>query len=293
MPNLSHLTSAALSLGALGILGPFCLPLVVSAEGYVLTGQVVAETATLFRRRQYLSRPLPNSGTDIAWISERNPNGIKPLFTIDEATMAVGGAVVVCIPDEEQPGAPRARRTRYFERMPEVNEGSQADDVFKGRARAAQLPYPPLRLVNGEFVDAVYVLPRGIPLVVRNEDPFRYLLSVTSSPLKRQYIDIVAGASDGIETHDKESGIIDVACYLHSWLHALVYVVDADVFAATGPKGRFELNVPDGRPYRVEFWVGDRRFDRDGKKLSRSRQVSPLIRTKGRLDLGTIRLRSE
>lgn len=106
--------------------------------------------------------------------------------------------------------------------------------------------------VNRMFVPHVSVVRTGTAVNFPNRDDIRHHL-YSFSEAKTFELPLYKGTPAEPVVFDKR-GIVTLACNIHDWMLAFVYVTDAPSFAVTGEDGRAAFEVPARSAYRVTVW---------------------------------------
>ena len=124
----------------------------------------------------------------------------------------------------------------------------------KGAPPPASMPvvHAAIRQLDETFLPRVLAVPRGSTVDFPNDDPFFHnvfsLSGAASFDLGRY-----ARGSTRSHTFDRP-GIVKVYCDLHSYMNAVILVLDDPYFAVPADDGRFVIEgVPAGR-YDVAAW---------------------------------------
>jgi hypothetical protein len=124
-------------------------------------------------------------------------------------------------------------------------------DIKSGKA----LPTESVTLTNlkCEFVPRVSVGFKGNQFIERNDDTIFHNIHTYLNGRTMYNIGLPEKGSS-VKKPLTKTGIIEVTCDSHPWMHGYLYVADNPYAAVTGEKGEFSLtNVPPGT-YTVEAW---------------------------------------
>jgi plastocyanin len=106
--------------------------------------------------------------------------------------------------------------------------------------------------VDKEFIPYVTAIRRGSAINFPNNDDIRHQVYSFSAP-KHFELPLYNGAELSPVIFDK-NGAVALACNIHDWMKAYVYVVDTDKFTLTDEAGQGVLqNLPNGE-YEVMVW---------------------------------------
>ena len=106
--------------------------------------------------------------------------------------------------------------------------------------------------VNRTFDPHVSVIPQGTAVLFPNRDDIRHHL-YSFSEAKTFELPLYKGTPAEPIVFDK-AGIVTLACNIHDWMLAFVYVTDARWATVTGTDGRAEFTLPEHDRYRVTVW---------------------------------------
>ena len=145
-------------------------------------------------------------------------------------------------------GAELEVRVRSTENAPMVQVvvtvGGVADD---GSGRAAGTAT--VDQVNRIFVPHVSVVRTGTAVNFPNRDDIRHHV-YSFSPAKTFELPLYKGMPAEPVVFDK-AGVVTLACNIHDWMLAYVYVTDAPWSAVTDDAGVVRFTVPDADAYQV------------------------------------------
>lgn len=125
------------------------------------------------------------------------------------------------------------------------------EDIKAGKA----MPNEPVTLTNLKcaFVPHVAVGFKGNKFIEKNDDPIFHNIHTYINNKTMYNIGLPEKGSSVTKPLTK-SGIIEVTCDSHPWMHGFLYVSDNPYAAVTNEKGEFSIkNVPPGT-YTVEAW---------------------------------------
>jgi hypothetical protein len=125
------------------------------------------------------------------------------------------------------------------------------EDIKAGKA----MPSEPVTLTNLKcaFVPHVAVGFKGNKFIEKNDDPIFHNIHTYINNKTMYNIGLPEKGSSVTKPLTK-TGIIEVTCDSHPWMHGFLYVSDNPYAAATNEKGEFSIkNVPPGT-YTVEAW---------------------------------------
>jgi len=106
--------------------------------------------------------------------------------------------------------------------------------------------------VDKEFIPYVTVVRRGSAINFPNNDDIRH--QVYSFSQSKQFELPLYSGNESRPVVFNKSGAVALACNIHDWMKAYVYVVDTDKFALTDQAGQGSLsNLPNGQ-YEVLVW---------------------------------------
>ena len=106
--------------------------------------------------------------------------------------------------------------------------------------------------VNRTFDPHVSVIHTGTAVSFPNRDDIRHHL-YSFSEAKTFELPLYKGTPAAPVVFDRP-GIVTLACNIHDWMLAYVYVTDARWSAVTGADGRADFTLPDHDRYRVTVW---------------------------------------
>jgi plastocyanin len=125
------------------------------------------------------------------------------------------------------------------------------EDIKAGKAMASE----PVTLTNLKcaFVPHVAVGFKGNKFVEKNDDPIFHNIHTYINGKTMYNIGLPEKGSSVTKPLTK-TGVIEVTCDSHPWMHGYLYVSDNPYAVVTNEKGEFSLkNVPPGT-YTVEAW---------------------------------------
>lgn len=106
--------------------------------------------------------------------------------------------------------------------------------------------------VNRAFVPHVSVVRAGTLVSFPNSDDIRHHV-YSFSDAKTFELPLYQGTPSESVEFDK-TGIVTLACNIHDWMLAFVYVTDAEWFAVTGDDGIATFQLPDHEAYTITVW---------------------------------------
>ena len=106
--------------------------------------------------------------------------------------------------------------------------------------------------VNRMFVPHVSVVRTGTAVSFPNRDDIRHHL-YSFSAAKTFELPLYKGTPAEPVIFDNR-GIVTLACNIHDWMLAFVYVTDAPTFVVTGEDGRAAFDLPSRDQYSVTVW---------------------------------------
>jgi len=116
------------------------------------------------------------------------------------------------------------------------------------------LPSEPVTLTNLKcaFVPHVTVGFKGNTFIERNDDPIPHNIHTYSGGMTMYNVDL--GEGESITKALKKTGLVEVQCDSHHWMHGYIYVLDHPYAAVTNDDGEFFFkDVPPGT-YTVVAW---------------------------------------
>ncbi len=125
------------------------------------------------------------------------------------------------------------------------------EEIKAGKA----VPNEPVTLTNLKcaFVPHVAVGFKGNKFIEKNDDPIFHNIHTYINNKTMYNIGLPEKGSSVTKPLTK-TGIIEVTCDSHPWMHGFLYVSDNPYAAVTNEKGEFSIkNVPSGT-YTVEAW---------------------------------------
>ncbi len=106
--------------------------------------------------------------------------------------------------------------------------------------------------INRAFVPHVSVVRAGTMVSFPNNDDIRHHV-YSFSDAKTFELPLYQGTpADPVEFG--QAGIVTLACNIHDWMLAFVYVTDAEWFAVTDDNGEARLELPEHETYTVTVW---------------------------------------
>lgn len=106
--------------------------------------------------------------------------------------------------------------------------------------------------VNRSFDPFVSVVRTGTEVAFPNRDDIRHHV-YSFSEAKTFELPLYKGTPAEPVVFDR-AGIVTLACNIHDWMLAYLYVTDARWFDVTGNDGTVTLDLPDHDAYRVTIW---------------------------------------
>ena len=106
--------------------------------------------------------------------------------------------------------------------------------------------------VNRIFVPHVSVVRTGTAVQFPNRDDIRHHV-YSFSPAKTFELPLYKGMPAEPVIFDR-AGVVTLACNIHDWMLAYVYVTDAPWSAVTDDAGVARFTLPDAGSYRVTVW---------------------------------------
>ncbi len=110
-----------------------------------------------------------------------------------------------------------------------------------------------------EFIPYVTVVKRGDAINFPNNDEIRHQV-YSFSESKQFELPLYRGDPASPVVFDK-AGAVAMACNIHDWMSAYVYVVNTDKFAKTNKQGAATLVLSDEKQYEILVWhpklIGD------------------------------------
>jgi len=106
--------------------------------------------------------------------------------------------------------------------------------------------------VDKEFIPYVTVVQRGSAINFPNNDEIRHQV-YSFSKTKQFELPLYSGNPSSPVVFDK-NGVVAMACNIHDWMKAYIYVVDTNKFTISNKAGQAELtNLAKGQ-YEVVVW---------------------------------------
>ena len=106
--------------------------------------------------------------------------------------------------------------------------------------------------VDKEFIPYVTVIQRGSSINFPNNDDIRHQVYSFSKP-KQFELPLYSGNALRPVVFDQK-GVVAMACNIHDWMKAYVYIVDTNKFTLTDKSGTGTIqNLPEGQ-YEVLIW---------------------------------------
>ncbi len=106
--------------------------------------------------------------------------------------------------------------------------------------------------VDKEFTPYVTAIQKGDAINFPNNDNIRHQV-YSFSKAKQFEIPLYSGNPNRPVTFDK-TGVIAMACNIHDWMSAYVYVVDSDKFIVTNEQGKGVISDLNTGEYQVLAW---------------------------------------
>jgi hypothetical protein len=125
------------------------------------------------------------------------------------------------------------------------------EEIKAGKA----VPSEPVTLTNLKcaFVPHVAVGFKGDKFIEKNDDPIFHNIHTYLNGKTMYNIGLPEKGSSVTKPLTK-TGVIEVTCDSHPWMHGYLYVSDHPYIAVTNAKGEFSLkNIPPGT-YAIEAW---------------------------------------
>ena len=125
------------------------------------------------------------------------------------------------------------------------------EEIKAGKA----IPSEPVTLTNLKcaFVPHVAVGFKGNKFVEKNDDPIFHNIHTYLNGKTMYNIGLPEKGSSATKPLTK-TGVIEVTCDSHPWMHGYLYVTDNPYAVVTNEKGEFSIkNIPPGT-YTVECW---------------------------------------
>jgi len=106
--------------------------------------------------------------------------------------------------------------------------------------------------VDKEFIPYVTVVQRGSDITFPNNDNIRHQV-YSFSPSKQFELPLYSGNAIRPVTFDN-NGAVAMACNIHDWMKAYVYVVDTDKFVISNGEGEGVITDLTNGEYEVLLW---------------------------------------
>jgi plastocyanin len=137
-----------------------------------------------------------------------------------------------------------------------AEEGGIANAVvsIQIEGRKPKVPDEPVSIdqVGCRFEPHVLVLPVGGKVEYRNSDQVSH--NVHTYGFKNENLNKTVGAGGNQTQVLDQAEPFKIACDLHPWMSAWIYVTDASVWAITGADGSFELPALPPGEYEIDVW---------------------------------------
>ncbi len=127
------------------------------------------------------------------------------------------------------------------------------EDIKAGKA----LPKGSVSVTNRKcaFVPHVGIGFKGNTFIALNDDPFFHTFHIATSINGKQLYSIGLHEK-GLKVSKTlpKTGLMEITCHVHSWMHAYVYIFDHPYAALTNENGEFLIkDIPPG-VYTIEAW---------------------------------------
>jgi plastocyanin len=106
--------------------------------------------------------------------------------------------------------------------------------------------------VDKEFIPYVTAIRRGSAINFPNNDEIRH--QVYSFSNSKQFELPLYKGNEFRPVIFEKSGVVPLACNIHDWMKAYIYVVDTDKFVLTNSNGKGELTNLSAGQYEVLVW---------------------------------------
>lgn len=192
------------------------------------------------------------SSSAIAYESMEVTNGGSIEGTVEFAGAKVpADQVVTTIPKNSYCGTTLPAERYLIKDRKIKNVVVYIDGIKAGRP----VPHEPVTLTNLKcaFVPHVVVGFKGNDFIERNDDPIPHNIHTYWDMMTMYNIDL-PGEGMSITKPLKRTGLIEVQCDSHHWMHGYLFVSDNPYAAVTNDAGEFSLkDVPPGT-YTVVAW---------------------------------------
>jgi plastocyanin len=146
----------------------------------------------------------------------------------------------------------KAPADKYFE--PSAADKKRSDEVVLDQPHCAFIPH--VLALYPAYFDGKELQKSGQTFKVKNSAKISHNTKFTGDPRKNKATSetLPAGSSKAVDLHP-QTGPVEVACDVHTWMKGKVWVFDHPYAAVTKEDGTFEIkNVPNDAKLHIVAW---------------------------------------